>query len=95
MNKYLQVFNQICNDLITNQIPFMVFSDSKLYIVLDKATLTIKKTGACILKTNLINANTILSKNTLNNTREIWTGAVVSEYSAQNTNTIVNDIKQL
>lgn len=95
MGKSNEVFGVISNDLVARKLPFMVLSDDILNIITDKATITIKKTGACILKTNVPNAMTVLAQNGFSSTREIWTGKIVSEYSAKNANTIADDIQKL
>ncbi|CAI3202360.1 hypothetical protein [Clostridium neonatale] len=95
MNKKLRAYEEISAELINNNVSFNVSCNDCLYIITDKATLTIQKTGACILKTNSYNAKAILDENKSSSTRVIWTGDVVSNYSFKNINKIADDIMKI
>lgn len=96
MDKCKQAYNEICNDLFSKQIPFNASFNKGVYITTSKGTITIKRTGTCILKANdRVIAKQILDRNKLSNTRKIWSGAIVSEYPRIGAKTIANDIQQL
>lgn len=92
--KQMEALKKI-STVLAPQVPYLVIQDGALRVITDKAIVTIKKNGVCILKTNGNNAMQILKNNQNSKVRKIWDGQIVSECGSKYANDIASDILKL